>query len=83
MSEAKKDESELSALLYFKRFTALTLEGWDVTATYLYDDEGVDGWKWEDAAGNDYYETGIHEELPMMPEDVELMADKIIARRKI
>jgi len=76
-------QSDLSALLYFKRFTALMLEHWSVDAIYLYDDEGVDGWRWQDAAGNDYYETGFHEELPEIPQEVERLADEIIARRKI
>ncbi len=73
----------LTDLLYYKRFTALILDGWEVDTALLYDEEGVEGWRWKDSAGNEYYEIGGHDETPEMPEEVELLADEIIARLKI
>ncbi len=70
-------------LLYYKRFTALMMDGWDVDTTLLYDEEGVDGWEWRDHEGNEYCVIGGHDETPEMTEEIELLADEIIARLKI
>lgn len=69
--------------IYFKRVTVLLLYGWDVIRVSLYDEEGVEGWRWEDPGGNDYCEIGDWNDLPEMPEEVELRADELIKQRGI
>ena len=64
---------------YFKRVTYLLLDGWDVEAASLYDEDGVEGWKWTHHTNfNEFYETGLWDELPALPEELEQIADSLI-----
>lgn len=69
--------------LYFKRLSCLLLEGWEVETASLYDEEGVDGWRWFDPSHEEYYEIGIHEEMPVIPKELEAIADEFILKRNI
>lgn len=45
--------------------------GWTATPVSLYDEEGVEGWRWEDAEGNERGTVmGDWSELPPLPEDL-------------
>ncbi len=68
--------------LYFKRVAYLLLDDWRVSKASLYDEEGIEGWLWDDYRGEEYAEIGDWEELPTMPEIVEEIADKLIAERE-
>ena len=69
--------------LYFKRVTYLLLNDWSVSRASLYDEEGVEGWRWENYnSGDAYAEIGVWEELPAMPEQMEEIADKLIADKE-
>lgn len=52
---------------YRNQFAAL-FNGWTVSKVSLYDEEGVEGWKWESPAGNEYCEIGDWHELPTWPD---------------
>lgn len=49
---------------------ALTLYGWTVEPTMLYDEEGIDGWRWSHSSGLEYCEIGEHNEIPPLPDGV-------------
>ena len=40
---------------------------WEVTAVYLYDEEAVEGWRWDGPDGEEYYSIGVHSEPPPLP----------------
>jgi hypothetical protein len=42
--------------------------GWTVDKVSLYDEEGVDGWRWTDPRGTEYCCTGDWNELPEFPD---------------
>ncbi len=68
--------------LYFKRMTYLIFDGWEVSKKSLYDEEGVEGWLWNKNYEREYAEIGDWDELPTMPEIIEEIADKLIAKRE-
>lgn len=45
--------------------------GWTVERVSLYDEEGVDGWRWIDPEGNEYAVMGDWSEPPPLPEHME------------
>jgi hypothetical protein len=46
--------------------------GWTAHVASLYDEEGVEGWRWEDAEGNERaVELGPWHETPPMPDIAE------------
>jgi len=44
------------------------MAGWTVERMSLYDEEGIDGWKWIEPNGNEHIESGAWDELPPWPE---------------
>lgn len=46
----------------------LVLPGWEVCRASLYDEEGIEGWRWTDPDGNEYYEVGDWSEPPTWPD---------------
>lgn len=47
---------------------ALCLLGWSVDKVSMYDEEGVEGWRWTDPQGHEYCEAGDWNDLPPLPE---------------
>ena len=47
---------------------ALAMLGWDVARVSLYDEEGVEGWRWTEPDGTEHAETGAWDEWPPWPE---------------
>ena len=43
--------------------------GGSVSQVSLYDEEGVEGWRWE-FNGKEYYEIGDWNDMPMIPRDM-------------
>ena len=66
--------------LQLARIAALTISGWDFGKTSLYDEEGVEGWEWTGPEGEECGATGCWHELPVMPEELECIADQIIIK---
>ena len=52
-----------------KFYRALEL-GWTVDNVSLYDEEGVEGWKWTSPDGAEYYEVGDWDAEPTVPDEV-------------
>lgn len=51
--------------------------GWEVDTVSLYDEEGVEGWRWTSPDGVEYYEVGDWNDTPTAPEEIfSLMAKK-------
>jgi hypothetical protein len=46
----------------------LTLGGWSVERVSMYDEEGVEGWRWTGPNGEEYEEISDHNEVPPLPE---------------
>ena len=44
--------------------------GWRVTAASFYDEEGIEGWRWNDPRYTEYTEIGEWSEPPAVPPDV-------------
>lgn len=69
-SGARMDDLAVRALL--------TAQGWTVSQHSCYDEEGVECWRWRAPAGHrldtawsdDYYELGLWDDLPAIPEQV-------------
>lgn len=51
------------------------LEGWTVERVSLYDEEGVEGWRWTSPEGYESSEVGSWDELPAIPDEVFLRLD--------
>lgn len=60
--ETEDDEQALVA--------ALLAHGWTVEMCSMYDEEGVDGWRWEAPDGEEFYVSGVHEDGPVAPDDL-------------
>lgn len=54
-----------------QQFKALTVYGWEVEKASLYDEEGVEGWRWTEPNGTEHYEIGDWNELPTWPDSAE------------
>lgn len=46
----------------------LEAEGWTVSKVSLYDEEGVEGWRWDGPNGEEYSEVGAWDEPPVIPD---------------
>ena len=68
--------------LYFKRMAYLLFSGWVVSKVSLYDEEGIEGWLWDENYGREYAEMGDWDELPTMPSVVEEIADALIKEKE-
>lgn len=44
------------------------LDGWKCERVSMYEDEGVEGWRWIEPDGTEHYEVGSWDELPPWPE---------------
>jgi hypothetical protein len=53
---------------------ALDKLGWSVERASLYDQEGIEGWRWTDPRGKEYEEIGDWAEPPTVPEAAEIAA---------
>lgn len=53
---------------YKDQLTAIIFYNWTVVKVSLYDEEGIEGWRWTDHNGNDYDVIGNWDELPPFPE---------------
>lgn len=49
---------------------ALTIYEWEVETIFMYDEEGVDGWRWSHPSGLEHSEVGSHDETPPLPDGV-------------
>jgi hypothetical protein len=61
-------EPELEELI--AGFWALTVGGWDVVRASLYDEEGVEGWRWDGPNYEEIAELGDWQEPPPVPDRV-------------
>jgi hypothetical protein len=46
-------------------------EGWEVERVSLYDEDGVEGWKWTAPDGREFYEIGSWDEPPPWPDEAQ------------
>ena len=51
-----------------QQFIALVIQGWTFEKATLYDEEGVEGWRWTEPNGTEHYEIGDWSELPTWPD---------------
>jgi hypothetical protein len=49
--------------------------GWEVSAASLYDEEGIEGWRWTSPTGCDYCEIGGWHEPPAIPDRLRELFD--------
>ena len=61
-----------------QQMLALTIYGWEVEKVSLYDEEGIEGWRWTEPNGTEHTETGDWSDLPPWPDS----ARKAIAKAK-
>lgn len=47
----------------------LLADGWSVSPMSMYDEEGIEGWRW-DKGEREYYETGFWDEPPTVPQEL-------------
>lgn len=84
IGDFKREFNTLSEqLLYFKRLSLLQREGWEFESISMYDEEGVEGWKWISPRGEEFCEIGSWDEMPEIPQEVEEISDSIIRSRNI
>jgi len=57
-----------AAPIRHKQLLALTKYDWEVTRISLYDEEGIEGWKWTEPDGTEHYESGDWDALPTWPD---------------
>lgn len=51
-----------------EQLTALIKYGWEVEKVSLYDEEGVEGWRWTDHHGTEHTAIGDWDDLPSWPD---------------
>ena len=44
-------------------------DGWSVESAMLYDEEGVDGWRWSGPNGEELYQVAWDDDLPSLPDE--------------
>lgn len=73
---AALDLDRLVAMVGEAQVAMMKALGWELSKVSMYDEEGVEGWRWTDPAGVDHDVMGDWQEPPVLPDDIREAFDK-------
>jgi hypothetical protein len=72
-------EDVIKDILRRAAYTVVALRNdWDIETLSMYDEEGIEGWRWVAPNGVEYVEIGSWDEFPEVPEAVEEMLHPLL-----